>query len=145
MGKVFFGLQALLESEYEFVPELAMEYVMYSLIQARIEIADGLGIETLEPIPFQRDYIIKILCEEYPDVTETLDNGEDIFISWQEKLEELEELHYFETIYFWDLDFMQLDLWTEEQLLASPASEFLGIENIGDKSRKFVLLPEWLE
>lgn len=61
MGKVFLGLQALLESEYEFVPELAMEYVMYFLIQARIEIADGLEIGTLEPVPFQRDYIIKIL------------------------------------------------------------------------------------
>lgn len=44
MGKVFLGLQALLESEYEFVPELAMEYVMYSLIQARIGAADDLGI-----------------------------------------------------------------------------------------------------
>ncbi len=32
MGKVFLGLRALLESEYEFVPELAMGYVMYALI-----------------------------------------------------------------------------------------------------------------
>jgi len=32
-GKVFLRLRALLESEYEFVPELEMEYVMYALIQ----------------------------------------------------------------------------------------------------------------
>lgn len=50
MGKVFLGLYALLESEYEFVPELAMEYVMHSLIQAWIGITDSLGIKTLEPI-----------------------------------------------------------------------------------------------
>ncbi len=54
MGKVFLGLWALLESEYEFVPELAMEYVMYALIQERIETADGLGKETLGPISEQR-------------------------------------------------------------------------------------------
>jgi len=76
-----------LKSEYEFVPELAMEYVMYSLIQARIEIVDDLGIETLEPIPFQRDYIMGVLCEEYSDEPKTSDDGEDIFISWREKLE----------------------------------------------------------
>lgn len=29
MGKAFLGLKALLESEYEFVSELVMEYVMY--------------------------------------------------------------------------------------------------------------------
>ena len=37
MGKVFLGLNALLESEYEFVPEFVMEYVMYSLIKVRLE------------------------------------------------------------------------------------------------------------
>ncbi len=47
MGKAFLGLQTLLESEYEFVPKLAMEYVMYSLIQARIEAADSIGIKSL--------------------------------------------------------------------------------------------------
>lgn len=78
MEKVFFELQALLKSEYEFVSELAMEYVMYSLIQARIEIADGLRIETLERISFQRDYIIEVLREEYADMMEILDNMEDI-------------------------------------------------------------------
>ncbi len=36
---------------------------------------------------------------------------------------------------------MYLDFFTEEELLASPVSEYLGIENIGDKSRKFVLPP----
>ncbi len=44
-----------------------------------------------------------------------------------------------------DFDFLQLELFSEEELLASPVSEFLGIENIGDRSRKFVLPSEWLE
>ncbi len=145
MGKVFLGLQALLESEYEFVPELAMEYVMYSLIQARIGAADELGIKTLDPIPDQRDYVISILRKEYPDEPEVSDDEEDLFISWREKLEKLEDLHYYENVYFWDIDFLHLDFFTEEELLASPVSEYMGIQNIGDRSRKFVLPPEWLE
>lgn len=68
MGKVFLGLYALLESEYEFVPELAMEYVMYSLIRAWIGITDSLGIKALEPIPDQRDYVISVLRKENSDV-----------------------------------------------------------------------------
>lgn len=84
MRKVFLGLQALLESEYELVPELAMEYVMYSLIQARIGDADDLGIKTLDPIPDQKGYVISILCKEYPDKPEVSDDGEDLFISWRE-------------------------------------------------------------
>lgn len=81
MGKVFLGLQAFLESEYEFIPELAMEYVMYSLIQARIGAADEFGIKTLDSIPNQRAYVISILRKEYPDEPEVSDDGEDLFIS----------------------------------------------------------------
>jgi len=99
MGKVFLGRQALLESEYEFVPELAMEYVMYALIQERLETADGLGGAALGPISEQRGYVVEALRKEYPDIQETSDDGEDIFISWQEKLERLEDLHYYPTIY----------------------------------------------
>ncbi len=65
MGKVFLELKALLESEYGLVPELIMEYVMYSLIKARVETADRLGIQTLEPISYHRDYVVKALCGEY--------------------------------------------------------------------------------
>lgn len=122
-----------------------MEYVMYSLIQARIGAADELGIKTPDPIPDQRDYVISILRKEYPDEPEVSDDGEDMFISWREKLEKLEDLHYYENVYFWDIDFLHLDFFTEEELLASPVSEYMGIENIGDKGRKFVLPLEWLE
>jgi len=48
-------------------------------------------------------------------------------------------------ICIWDYDFMQLENFSEKQLLASPVSKFLGIENIGDRSRKFELPPEWLK
>lgn len=144
MGKVFLGLQALLESEYEFVPELAAEYVMHSLILERVETADRLGIPTLEPISASRDYVINALRETYPDEPETSDEG-DIIISWHEKLEELEDLHYYEDIYFWDIDFLLLDSYTEPQLLENPASGYLGIENIEDPARKFTLPPEWLK
>lgn len=145
MGKAFLGLQALLQSEYEFVPELAMEYVMYSLINGRIEIADGLGIKTLEPIPFGRDYVVKVLQEEYPGVSEISGSEEGILTSWQEKMESLEDLHDYENIYFWDFDFLLLDSITEDELLASPVLERLGIGNIGDGSKKFVLPPEWMQ
>lgn len=40
---------------------------------------------------------------------------------------------------------MLLDSYTEDELLASPVAEYLGIENIGDSGGKFMLPPEWLE
>ncbi len=43
--------------------------------------------------------MVAALRKEYPDTPETSDDGEDIFITWQEKLEWLENLHYYETIY----------------------------------------------
>lgn len=144
MGKVFFGLRALLESEYIFVPELIMEYVMYQLIRKRIEISDDLGIETMEPVP-DREYVISVLKRECPDDAARLQDGEEEYISWQEKLERLEDLHYYEDMYFWDEDYLQLDFLTEEELLESPISEYLGINNIRFDSRKYGISPEWLK
>lgn len=104
MGKAFLGLKALLESEYEFVPELVMEYVMYSLIKVRIKTADRLGIQTQGPLSCQRDYVVKALRREYPDERKYSDDGEDMaFLSWREELERIENLHYYENICFWDL------------------------------------------
>ncbi len=145
MGKAFLGLKALLKSEYEFVPELVMEYVMYYLIQMRLENADRLGMRTQEPISCQRDYVLKALRRAYPDERECSDDGEDIVrLSWREELERIEDLHYYENTYFWDFDFMLLDSHTEDELLDSLVSEYLGIENIGDGGGKFMLPPEWL-
>lgn len=144
-GKVFLGLRALLESEYEFVPELAMEYVMYALIQTRIELADDAGVETQEPIPYQRDYVANVLRETYPDRQDVSDCGEDIVITWQDKLRQLEDLHEYEDVYFWDMDYLELEFYTEEELSASPVCEFLGIGNIGEQNKKFVIPPEWLK
>ena len=146
MGKVFLKLKALLESEYEFVPELVMEYVMYSLIKVRLETADRLGIRTQEPLSYQRDYVVKALRGAYPDERAYSDDGEDLVrLSWQEELERIEDLHHYENTYFWDFDFMLLDSHTEDELLASTVSEYLGIENIGDGGGKFMLPPDWLE
>lgn len=146
MGKVFMGLKALLESEHEFVPELAMEYVMYRLIEERIDRADGEGVQTLEPIPSQREYVIHILKKEYPDADSTLEDSTDadISISWKEKLESLEDLHYYDEIYFWDTDYLFLDEFTETELKGSAVSEFIGIDNIEDESRKFEIPAGWL-
>lgn len=139
-------MKALLESEYEFVPELVMEYVMYSLIKVRIETADRLGIRTQELISCQRGYVVKALRGAYPDEREYSDDGEDLVsLSWREELEQIEDLHYYENTYFWDFDFMLLDSYTEDELLDNPVSEYLGIENIGDGGGKFMLPPEWLE
>lgn len=88
--KAFLGLKALLESEYEFVPELVMEYVMYSLIQMRIEAADRLGMRTQEPVSCQRDYVVEVPRRAYPDEREYSDDGEDLVrLSWQEQLERI--------------------------------------------------------
>ncbi len=144
MGKIFLGLKELLESEHEFVPELAMEYVMYQLIEARIHISDELEIDTLDPIPVERDYVIEVLKKEYPEASPG-ENEEEAFINWREKLEQLEDLHYYEDIYFWDLDYLQLDYLTESEIQNSPVSKFLGIDNIGEKSRKYVISPDWLK
>ncbi len=145
MGKVFLGLKALLESEYEFVPELAMEYVMYRLIEDRIQISDDIGTDALEPITSDREYVIRILKEEYPDKGRIDPEEEEFSISWQEKLERLEDLHYYEDIYFWDMDYLQLDYYTESELRESPVSKYLGIDNISDENKKFILPPEWLK
>ena len=146
MGKDSLRMKALLESEYEFVPELVMEYVMYSLIKVRIETADRLGIRTQEPLSCQRDYVVEALRRSYPDEREYSDDGEDLArLSWREELERVEDLHYYENTYFWDFDFMLLDSLTEDELLASPVSGYLGIENIGDGGGNFMLPPEWLE
>lgn len=141
MGKVFLGLQALLESEYEFVPELIMEYVMYQLIEERIQISDDLGTETLEPISDGRDYVIGVLKKEYPDGNDE----KEATISWQEKLARLEDLHYYDDIYFWDMDYLLLDSFTESELKDNPASKFLGIDNLEERNKKFGLPPEWLK
>ena len=146
MGKAFLGLKALLESEYEFVPELVMEYVMYSLIKMRLETTDRLGIRTQEPLSCQRDYVVEALRGAYPDQREYSDDGEHLVrLSWREELERIEDLHYYENTYFWDFDFMLLDSLTEDELMDSPVSGYLGIENIGDGGGKFMLPPEWLE
>ena len=101
MEKVFLGLKALLESEYEFVPELVMEYVMYSLIKLRLKTADRLGIRTQEPLSCQRDCVVEALRGAYPNEREYSDDGEDLVrLSWREELERIEELHYYENTYF---------------------------------------------
>lgn len=56
MGRVFSGLRALLESEYEFALKLAMEYIMYAQIQERIEAANRTGEEMSALILGQREY-----------------------------------------------------------------------------------------
>lgn len=84
------------------------------------------------------------LRETYPDEPETSEDG-DIIISWHDKLDELEDLHHYEYVYFGDLDFLLLDSFTEPQLLENLASEYLGIENIEDPAKKFTLPPEWLK
>lgn len=147
MGKVFLGLKALLESEHEFVPELAMEYVMYRLIEERINRADGEGVQTLDPILSEREYVIRILKKEYPDADSILEESadEDIPVSWKEKLERLEDLHHYEEIYFWDADYLFLDEYTETELKGSAVSELIGIDNIEDKSRRFEIPAGWME
>ncbi len=72
---------------------------MYSLIQARIENADRLGMCTQEPVSCQRDYVVKALRRAYPDEREYSDDVEDIVrLSWREELERIEDMHYYGAI-----------------------------------------------
>ncbi len=55
-----------------------------------------------------------------------------------------QDLHHYEEIYFWDTDYLFLDEFTETELKGSAVSEFIGIDNIEDKSRKFEIPAGWL-
>ena len=98
-------------------------------------------METLEPIPDGRDYVAGIVKGEYPEG----DDEEEAGLSWQEELARLEDLHYYDDIYFWDADYLLLDSFTESELKDNPASEFLGIGNLEERNKKFKLPPEWLK
>lgn len=70
---------------------------MYVLTQKTIETTDR--NKMLELISEKWNYVVKILWKGYPDMKETFDDREGLFISCWEKLD-LENLHNYATIYF---------------------------------------------
>ncbi len=148
--------KALLESPEEFVPELAMEYIMAHLIYEQI---DTNPEELVVPMP-DRDYVYHIFkeTENNPECVyydfepgeydfENSDELEEAFEndlaepSAYYKLNHIENMKYYMDELFWDIDFALLDSFSEEQLANAPAELGIGME---DRSREFILPPDWL-
>lgn len=136
IGKSFLGLYALLTVEDNFVPELAMEYAMYAVIQSVIEECEDTGISTIIEMP-EREYVLSKLKEDYTDVGDDDLKAEDV-------LRDYEDLNEFIEHCFWDVDFLLLDDYTEEELKNSPLNDMLGI--LDDKQENTFDVPTtWLE
>ena len=140
-NREFLGLYKLLKAKNEYVPELPMEYVLYSVIQNAIwqvdminqDTEDGLfdelmddpffeGIEdeeytTIELIPEpERSIVLKGLEREAEE-----DFGpEDLILHY-------EDLREYKETCFWDVDFALLDDIDEDSLIHSDLAKILGI------------------
>ena len=140
-NREFLGLYKLLKAKNEYVPELPMEYVLYSVIQNAIwqvdminqdtedglfdELMDdpffeGIGDEeytTIERIPEpERSIVIKGLeCEAEEDF-----GPEDLILYY-------EDLREYKETCFWDVDFALLDDIDEDSLIHSDLAKILGI------------------
>lgn len=137
MVKTFSGLYALLQSQDEFVPELAMEYLMANLIMGKLEEYKEMGMEELMVEPMEKHaYIIGKLHEIY-------DGNEDEFgISAEEIMNQIENLQEYLELCFWDMDYALLDECSEDELRDSPLNEILGI-GLKEDEDKFIVPPEW--
>ena len=137
MIDAFTGLYALLESEEEFVPELVMEYLMAHLIMVKCEMSADMGVPTIVEME-QHDYILGKLHE-------ICDGNEgDMGISAVDKMREIEDMSEYLEICFWDIDYLLLDEFTEEELRNSPVNEELGI-GLKEKKNVFIVPPEWIK
>jgi len=145
MGETFFGLYALLEAEDKFVPELVMEYIIASLIESFIAVADGLGLSTVERIETDREYVLSKLMEESEDGQAELGEGmAGASAMAKARLNAIENIREYEDIYFWDTDYELLNTYTEEALRTSVLNTELGI-GLKSKDSVFVIPKEWYQ
>lgn len=114
IGMKFLGFYALLTDEKEFIPDIVMEYVMYALIEERIDILLKSGESTVLAIP-ERDYVMEALRIEAAD-----DIPAETVLNWYEDMQE-----YYENC-FWDVDYALLDLYTIDELRTSTMNELVG-------------------
>lgn len=149
--KVFMGLFNLLKAKDEYVPELAMEYILDKVINYRIEsieayqkyICDGISngtigytdiirkesqlIDTVKAIPkaertIVKDFFLSEIGKSIEcDEDETPDECVEYYINLYEDLKNYSE------ICFWDMDFALLDQMTEDEIANSPINDYMGI------------------
>ena len=144
----FFGLYRLLKAKKDYVPELAMEYILFQLIFNEVDDIDTINeyaregaFDGLEDGPFldgadDREFSTVLRIPE-PDRT-VVENAARKSVEGQcgpDELEDLveyilnqyEDLREYDESCFWDTDFLFLDDMTEEELLGSELNEYLGI------------------
>ena len=142
MSEMFFGLYALLNSEEEYVPKLAMEYLMAGLLEGHIIVCEDLGLNTRILVKEEREYLVEcirqeVIASEDSDEYGTVNENVDYYMRSIECIEE-----YMETC-FWDADYMLLSSYTEEELMESEVNERFGI-GLEDRER-FVVPTKWLK
>lgn len=145
MSETFLGFYALLEAKDKFVPELVMEYIMASLIESFIAVADSLGLSTVERIETDREYVLSKLMEEYEDVLADLGESTTGASAMAEaRLNVIEDIREYKDICFWDTDYELLNTYTEEALRASVVNKELGI-GLKPRDNVFVIPKEWYQ
>lgn len=136
----FLGLYKLLRAKKEYVPELAMEYVLYSIINSQVE---GLAMlkeadwkDVLEIYPdfnvAEADTYTNVITMPEPYRTVVLnairkDNPEFSENEIEETINLFEDLSEYGEICFWDTDFLLLNRFTEDELRNSELNEVMGI------------------
>ena len=136
----FFGLYKLLKAKKEYVPALAMEYILYHIIYGAVGEIDMIAEEdwdeifdddpenfsedeeeysTVMNIPgSDRTVVLNAVRNENPDFSE-----EEI----EETINLFEDLREYGSTCFWDADYSLLDKFTEEELRNSDLDKRMGI------------------
>ena len=136
----FLGLYKLLKAKKEYVPELAMEYVLYHIINEQVEGLEMLKEDGWEDIlEVDPDFdveeaeaysnVIKI-PEPYRTVVLNAIRKENPDFSDEEVIETInlfEDLSEYSETCFWDFDFLLLDKFTEDELRSSDINAMMGI------------------
>lgn len=159
-NREFFGLYGLLKAKKEYVPDLAMEYILYHVIYGEVgqvemineDTEDGLFDELMDDSFFKgiedEEYTTVLQIPE-PERTKVLNavleqaKGECCDESPEEMAEYLmslyEDLKEYENLCFWDTDFMLLDDMDEDEIVGSVLNKYMGIADV--KEDKVISFP----
>ncbi len=139
MAETFYGFYHLLKSEEEFVPKLAMEYLMAELLCSHIEFSEDAGLSLEVPIENEREYVLSIIVSEL----DLKGLREEVACEVNQYLSQFENLREYTETCFWDTDYELLNQYSEEQLLESEANDTLGIGL--EAKERFIIPAKWVE
>ena len=147
-NREFFGLYGLLKAKKEYVPDLAMEYILYHVIYGEVgqvemineDTEDGLFDELMEDPFFEgiedEEYTTVMQIPE-PERTKVwnavLEQAKDECCDESpEKMAEFlmnmyEDLKEYENLCFQDTDCLMLDEMSEDEIVGSALNAFMGI------------------